>query len=254
MSESLQTDRSVLLERDGTTLIITLNRPRVRNAIDLTVYDGVLVGYDRLDSDSDLRVGVLTGAGGYFSAGMDLKAFAAGMRLGDGMVEDRPRKPLIAAVEGFALAGGFELALACDLLVSASDAVFGLPEITRGLLAAGGGLFRLPKRIPYHLAMRMILTGDSLPAPKAAELGLLSALTEPGAALVTALELAARIGSFAPLAIVGSTTVARAAEEWTESESWARQRAVTRPVMDSVDAREGSLAFAEKRPPRWTGR
>lgn len=245
---------SVSVERRGSTLVITIDRPHVRNAIDRSVYDGVVAGYEALSSDRNLQVGVLTGAGGFFCAGMDLKAFASGMRLGDAMVQDRPSKPLIAAVEGFALAGGFELALACDILVSADDASFGLPEIKRGLVAAGGGLFRLPKRVPYHVAMGLILTGDTLPAVRAAELGLVTELSPPGEALATALRLAERIGAFAPLAISGATEIARAAEDWTESESWVRQRAITEPVMASEDAREGSLAFAEKRRPRWTGR
>jgi enoyl-CoA hydratase len=244
---------TVRLQRDGTALIITLDRPAVRNAIDTSVYDGVLAGYKLLDSDPELRVGVVTGAGGCFSAGMDLKAFAAGMRLGDAMVENRPRKPLIAAIEGFALAGGFELALACDVLISATDAVFGLPEITRGLVAAGGGMFRLPKRLPFHLAMRLILTGDTLPALRAAELGLVTELTEPGEALDAASKLARRIGSFAPLATMAATAVGRAAENWSESESWGLQQEIAASVLNSRDAREGSLAFAEKRSPRWTG-
>jgi enoyl-CoA hydratase len=185
---------------------------------------------------------------------MDLKAFAAGMRLGDGMVEVRPAKPLIAAVEGFALAGGFELVLACDLVVSSEDASFGLPEIKRGLVAAGGGLFRLPKRIPYHVAMGLILTGDMLTASRAQQLGLVTALTDAGGALAAALALADRIGEFAPLAITGATAIARAAEEWSESESWSLQRDITEPVMSSEDAREGSVAFAEKRAPHWVGR
>lgn len=253
MEDNRAVNPTVRLERDGAALIITIDRPAVRNAIDESVYDGVLAAYERLDSDPGLQVGVLTGAGGFFCAGMDLKAFAAGMRLGEGMVEDRPRKPLIAAVESFALAGGFELALACDLIVSASDAVFGLPEIKRGLVAAGGGVFRLPKRVPFHLAMRLILTGDTLPAARAAELGLVTELTEPGAALNAACTLARQIGSYAPLAILAATTLGRAAENWTDTESWARQREVVEPVFNSADAREGSLAFAEKRAPRWSG-
>lgn len=252
--DSAPTEASVLVERAGSALVVTINRPHVRNAIDLPVYDGVVAAYAELDADPGLNVGVLTGAGGFFCAGMDLKAFAAGMRLGDAMVEHRPRKPLIAAVEGFALAGGFELALACDVVVSANDASFGLPEIKRGLVAAGGGAFRLPKRIPYHVAMGLTLTGDSLPARRAAELGLVTQLAEPGEALAVALELAARIGAFAPLAVTAATALGRAAEEWTESESWARQREITEPVMSSEDAREGSRAFAEKRAPRWLGR
>jgi enoyl-CoA hydratase len=175
----------VRVESDGDVLVITIDRPEARNAVNLTVAEGIAAALDRLDSDAELRVGILTGAGGTFCAGMDLKAFVAGERpyVAErgfaGIVQGPPRKPIIAAVEGWALAGGFEIALACDLIVAARDARFGIPEVKRGLVAAGGALIRLPRRIPYHVAMELALTGDPVGAERAYELGIASRLTEP---------------------------------------------------------------------------
>src|SRR3954449_13413382 len=169
-------DEPVLTERREGVLVITLNRPEARNAVNRAAAEGIAAAIDELDDDNELRVGVITGAGGTFSAGMDLKAFVAGERPhvegrgSAGIVQRPPRKPLIAAVEGWALAGGFEVALACDLIVAARDARFGIPEVKRGLVAAAGGLIRLPRRIPYHLAMELALTGDPVGAERAAEM------------------------------------------------------------------------------------
>src|SRR4051795_2733840 len=198
-------DEAVLTEAGDGVLLITLNRPDARNAVNAALAAGLAAALDRLDADDDLQAGILTGAGKGFSAGMDLKAFVAGEsphvegRGFAGIVQGPPRKPLIAAVEGFAVAGGFEIALACDLVVAARDARFGIPEVKRGLVAAGGGLLRLPSRIPYHLAMELALTGDPIGAERAEAVGLVSRLTAPGEALPGALELAATIAANGPL-------------------------------------------------------
>ena len=246
-------------ERDG-VLLVTLNRPEQRNAVNLAVAEGIAAALDRLDGSAELRVGVLTGAGKGFCAGMDLKAFVAGERPYvegrgfAGIVRRPPAKPLIAAIEGFAVAGGFEVALACDLIVAARGARLGTPEVKRGLVAAGGALLRLPRRIPYHLAMELALTGDPIDAERGFEVGLVSRLAEPGEALAVALELAAAIAANGPLATAASKRILVEAPGWGEDELWERQAEIADPVRDSADAREGSLAFAEKRPPRWTAR
>jgi enoyl-CoA hydratase len=241
-------------------LVITIARPGQRNAVNRAVADGIAAAVDRLDGDDDLRAGVLTGAGGYFCAGMDLKAFATGERPHvpgrgfGGLVERPPRKPLVAAVEGFALAGGMELALACDLVVAARGARFGLPEVRRGLVPAAGGLLRLPARMPRGAALELVLTGEPVSSERAYELGLVTRLAEPGAALDDALALAAAIAANAPLATVAAKAILNQAPGWPADEAWARQRAIADPVIASQDAREGALAFAQKRPARWHGR
>jgi enoyl-CoA hydratase len=251
---------AVLTEaRDG-VLVITLNRPEARNAVNAALAAGVAEALDRLDADGDLRVGILTGAGGFFSAGMDLKAFVAGEsshvegRGFAGIVQGPPRKPLIAAVEGFALAGGFEVALACDLIVAARDARFGIPEVKRSLVAAGGALLHLPRRIPYHLAMELALTGDPIGAERAYEIGVVNHLAEPGGALDAARELAASIARNGPLALDATKRIIQAAPDWPADEAWHRQGEIAGPVFGSEDAREGATAFAEKRDPVWKGR
>ena len=250
----------VLIEEDGGVLTITLNRPQARNAVNQAVAEGVAAALDALDARDDLRIGIVTGAGGTFCAGMDLKAFVTGERpwVGDrgfaGIAQRSAEKPLIAAVEGYALAGGFEVALACDLIVAASDARFGIPEVKRGLVAAAGGLIRLPKRIPYHLAMELALTGDPVEAPRAAEMGIVNRVTEPGQALAAARELASHIVRNAPLALAASKQIVQRAGEWTEEEAWHRSGEIGGPVFGSADAQEGAKAFAEKREPAWQGR
>jgi enoyl-CoA hydratase len=241
-------------------LVITLNRPEARNAVNLALAEGVAAALDALDADDDLAVGVLTGAGPGFCAGMDLKAFVAGERgwVGDrgfaGITQRAARKPLIAAIEGFAVAGGFEIALGCDLIVAARGARLGIPEAKRGLIAAGGALIRLPKRIPYHLAMELALTGEPISAERAHEIGIVNRLADPGAALDTAIELANQIVKNAPLALIASKAIIQNAVDWTEEEGWARQGEISGPVFTSEDAREGATAFAEKREPVWQGR
>src|SRR3954452_1823327 len=206
-SRATSDQTAALTERRDGVLVITLNRPEVRNAVNAAVAEGIAKALDELDGQDDLAVGILTGAGGFFCAGMDLGAFVRGgppgygARGSAGTAQRGPRKPLIAAIEGFAVAGGFEVALACDLIVAARGARLGIPEAKRGLIAAGGALIRLPKRIPYHLAMELALTGDPIDAERAHELGIVNRLTEPGGAVDAALELAAAIAKNGPLAL-----------------------------------------------------
>lgn len=250
----------VLTERRGEVLVITLNRPDARNAADRDMALGVAAALDELDASDDLAVAVLTGAGGTFCAGMDLKAFIAGqlpMIPGKGFLgiaEAPPAKPVIAAVEGYALAGGFEAVLACDLVVAARDAVFGLPEVKRGLVAGGGGLLRLAEMIPANIARELVLTGDSVGAERMADLGLVNRLAEPGGALEAALEFAATIAANGPFAVQVAKRVMRESGAWAPEEKFARQREQILPVFSSADAQEGARAFAEKRRPQWIGR
>jgi enoyl-CoA hydratase len=249
----------LLTKRRGRTLVITINRPQARNAINRAVSFGLADAVQELDDDPALSVAVLTGAGGSFCAGMDLKAFLAGEDIevpgrGLGFTEQPPRKPLIAAVEGFALAGGTELALATDLIVASRDARFGLPEVRRGLVAGGGGLLRLPQRIPYAKAMELALTGDSLTAKDGLTLGLVNRLTEPGYALEGALGLAEQIAANGPLAVAATKEIVASGRDWRTDDAFARQRVIYEPVFASDDAREGAAAFAEKRQPVWLGR
>ena len=250
----------VLVEHADRVAVITINRPQARNAINHAVSAGVAAALAELDERDDLTVGIITGAGGTFSSGMDLKAFLAGENVRvegkglAGLTEAPPRKPLIAAVEGWALAGGCEVALACDLIVAARDAKFGIPEVKRGLVAGAGGLIRLPRRIPAGIAMELALTGDPLPAEDAHRLGLVNSLTDPGAALDGARALAARIAVNGPLAVAVTKQVIIQQQDWDMADAWARQGPMIGPVFSSEDAREGARAFAEKRAPEWKGR
>ena len=251
---------TVRVERDGRTLVITLDRPQARNAIDLAMALEVAAALDELDADPGLTIGVLTGAGGTFSSGMDLKAFLA---TGDrpevegrglaGLTLTPPAEPLIAAVEGYALAGGCELALACDLVVAADDALFGLPEVTRGLIAGSGGLLRLPRRIPPAIAMEHALTGEPLAAVDAHRWGLVNRLTPPGGALGEALRLAATIAANGPVAVRATKRLVAGATDSTSGGAWERQNAVLAEVLASADAAEWAAAFVQKRPPVWVG-
>ena len=250
----------VLVERRGPILLITINRPEARNALNLAVATAIRDAVDELDSDPELRVGVLTGAGGVFSAGMDLKAFATGERpvfAGRGLCgisETPPAKPLIAAVEGWALAAGFELMLVCDIVVAGASARFGVPEVKRGLVASRGGALLVSQRVPLAQAMDLLLTGEAIDAERAAQLGLVSRVVPTGAALETALSLAETVAANAPLAVRVTKQIARQALVLTGPDAWQRCLDLTEPIAHSADAAEGARAFAEKREPVWQGR
>ncbi|MFZ3467889.1 crotonase/enoyl-CoA hydratase family protein [Streptomyces sp. 4.24] len=250
-------DPVVVTERFGATLLITLNRPRVRNAVDQRLADAVDAALTRLDGDPSLTVGVLTGAGGHFCSGMDLGAFPAegvpvvADRGLAGLTRARVRTPLIAAVEGAAVAGGFELALACDLIVAADTAFFALPEVARGLVAAEGGAVRLPDRLPYHLAMELLLTARTLPAATAAHHGLVSQLVSEGKAVEAALALAERIQEHSPEAVRATKRIVQETRGQDEHTAFAVQDRLSAPVFASASAAEGARAFTEKRRPHW---
>lgn len=239
---------------------ITINRPDARNAVNRAVTLGIAEAVDELDARDDLSVGILTGAGGTFCAGMDLKAFLTGEDVTlpgrglAGITERPPRKPLIAAVEGWALAGGCEIVLACDMVVAAGDAKFGIPEVKRGLVAGAGGLIRLPRRIPPNIANELALTGDPMDAERAHALGLVNRLTAPGEALDGARALAQRLTRNGPLAMTATKQILAEAPDWTMAEAFERQMPIMLPVFTSEDAREGAQAFAEKRDPVWKNR
>jgi enoyl-CoA hydratase len=251
---------SVLVEEVDRVLVISINRPEARNAINRAVTVGIAAAVDELDARDDLVLAVITGTGGTFCSGMDLKAFVAGEDVAlpgrglAGICERPPHKPMIAAVEGWALAGGCEIALVCDLIVAAEDARFGVPETKRGLVAAAGGLLRLPRRIPLGIAKQLALTGEPMTAVEAHRLGLVNELTEPGGALAGALALAARITPNGPLAVQVTKQILDVAPELSIADGFAAQRPLVETIIASADAREGSTAFAEKRPPVWTSR
>lgn len=253
-------ENAVTTEAQDGVLIVTINRPDKRNAVNMAVAEGITAALQELDESDDLAVGVLTGAGGTFSAGMDLKAFSAGERpvVGDrglgGLTRAEVRKPLIAAVEGWALGGGLELALSCDLIVAAENARFGLPEVKRGLVAGEGGLFRLPRRLPHHVAMEVLLTGDPLPAERAERFGLVNQLTAAGGARDGAVELAGRVASNAPLALATVKERVRDSVGLDDATAFEAQNASVQALRESEDVAEGTRAFLEKRKPVWRGR
>jgi len=245
----------VLTEVRGRVLLIRLNRPEAMNAFNAAQGDGLLAALERLDSDDDLTAGVLTGSDRAFSAGMDLKAFAKGESMASlgRIFRDGSKKPLIAAVERFALAGGLEMALVCDLIVASKGSRFGIPEVGVGLFAAGGAMLRLPQRVPYGVAVEMALTAEPISAEKAHEYGLVTRLTEPGQAVEAAMEIAERIAKNAPLGVAASKKMLQAIQGRTAEEFWDYQNAVMAGVWSSDDAKEGPRAFAEKREPKWSG-
>ena len=249
----------VLTEVENGILIVTINRPEAKNAMTKAASEAIAAAMDRLDAEDDLRVGILTGAGGTFCSGMDLKGFLRGEspsvegRGFGGVVQAPPAKPLIAAVEGYALAGGLELMIACDLVVANDKAKFGIPEAKRGLVAAAGGVMMLPDQIPERIAMELALTGDFIDAARAYELGLINTVTD-GAALDGAKALAAKIVANGPLAVKVSKQIIKESRGWPMDERYDRQGKLIAPVFVSHDAREGAAAFAEKRAPNWTGK
>lgn len=251
--------QEVLVEVEDGILIVTINRPEAKNAMTKAASEAIAAAMDRLDADDDLRVGILTGAGGTFCSGMDLKGFLRGEspsvegRGFGGVVQAPPAKPLIAAVEGYALAGGLELMIACDLVVASHKAKFGIPEAKRGLVAAAGGVMMLPDQIPERIAMELALTGEFIDAARAYELGLINTVTE-GSALEGAKALAAKIVANGPLAVRVSKQIIKESRGWGMDERYDRQAELIAPVFVSHDAREGAAAFAEKRAPNWTGK
>ena len=250
----------VLVERRGAVQVIVINRPEARNALNGAVAAGIRDAVDELDATTELRAGVLTGAGGTFSSGMDLKAFLSGEvpsfpgRGLCGITQTPPRKPLVGAAEGWALAGGFELLLACDLVVAGASARFGVPEVKRSLVAGAGGALLLAERVPRALALELLLTGDPIDAARAAEIGLVNRVVPEGGALEAAIGLAERIAANGPLAVMATKQIAVHGADWSAAERWDRAGALTAPVLTSADAREGAQAFAEKRDPVWRGR
>ncbi|PXX65365.1 short chain enoyl-CoA hydratase [Nocardia tenerifensis] len=250
----------ILVDRRDAVTVLTVNRPEARNAINLATAQAIENAIDEFEADDAARVLVLTGAGGTFSAGMDLVAASKGempmtQRRGPlGIAAKPPVKPMISAVEGFALAGGFELALSGDLIVAANNVQFGIPEVTRGLVAAGGGVLRLTQRLPRSIAAELALTGGRIGAERLYQLGLVNRVTEPGGALDVALELAAQIAAAAPLAVAASKRIIDESPDWTVAEAFAKQGEIALPALFSKDAAEGALAFAQKREPRWQGR
>jgi len=253
-------ESKVLLERRDSILVITINRPQARNAIDLDVATRIAAAIDELDGRDELSVGIITGVGDVFCAGMDLKRFAAGERPVvpgrgfAGLTAKPPMKPLIAAVNGHALAGGFEIALACDMIVASTTAEFGLPEVRRGVVASAGALWRLPLRIPLQIATEMALTGKPIGAARAYEIGLLNAVTPKEDVITHAVELADLVSRSAPLAVAATKRVLVESPDWPSHEAFARQRVITEPVFRSADAKEGAIAFLEQRDPRWSRR
>ncbi len=249
----------VLTEVEDGVLIVTMNRPEAKNAMNKGQCEGIAAAMDRLEADNDLRCAILTGAGGTFCSGMDLKGFLRGERPSiegrgfGGLTEWTPSKPVIAAVDGYALAGGMELALSCDLIVANANSKFGIPEAKRGLAAAAGGLIKLPRQIPPRIAMELALTGDFIDAQRAYELGFINRIVE-GPAIEGAKELARAVAANGPLALIASKKVIRDSHTWTDEEMWKKQGAIVNSVFASEDAREGAAAFAEKRKPNWKGK
>jgi enoyl-CoA hydratase len=254
------TEQVVVIEVQDGLMIITINRPSARNAIDAAVAKGLADALIRLDSDPAVRVAILTGSNLTFCAGMDLKALLRGEsaviegRGFAGVVEAPPRKPLIAAIEGYALGGGFELALSCDLIIASDSSRFGIPEVTRGLVAGGGGLLKLPRQMPYRIAMELALTGSIVPADRLFQLGLVNKVVPDGEALAEAVAMAKLILQNGPLGVEVSKAIVSQSGDWTSAEMFCRQDTMIGLIAASDDAREGATAFSEKRKPVWRGR
>lgn len=252
-------DEVITRIEDG-ILTVVMNRPEAKNALNKAASEAIGAAMDELDGNPDLRVGILTGEGGVFCSGMDLKAFVKGEfpvvegKGFAGLVASPPKKPLIAAVEGYALAGGFEMVLACDLVIAAESAKFGIPEVKRGLVAAGGGLLRLPEQTFYRLAMELALTGDFIDSHRACQAGLVNHVVKDGQALEGAVEMAKKICANGPLAVNVSKEIVTSARDWANAEMFEKEKALATPIINSEDAIEGASAFAEKRAPQWKGK
>ncbi|MFZ0712603.1 crotonase/enoyl-CoA hydratase family protein [Mycobacterium sp.] len=250
----------IIFDADGGIAVITINRPEVRNAINGATARAIAAAVDEVDRRDDIAVAIITGAGGNFCSGMDLRGFLDGDRPSiegrgfAGLVLAPPKKPLLAAVEGYALAGGCEIALACDLIIASETATFGLPEPKRGLVPTGGGALKLHQRLPYHIAMELLLTGDMITAERAHHFGLVNELASPGTALDAARSVAARLAANAPLALEAIKQIVRQSPDWPLELADRNQRELSDHVFRSADAREGARAFAEKRAPVWTRR
>ena len=250
---------TVQVSVDEGVMIVTINRPEAKNAINAEVAQGIAAAMMALDSNPDIRLAILTGAGGMFCSGMDLKAYVRGEspfvegRGFGGLCSAPPQKPLIAAVEGFALAGGFELAIACDLIVAGDHARFGTPEVKVGLIAGAGGLLRTPRQIPQRLAMELALTGEMISAARAYELGLVNRVVASGGALSAAMTLARVIAANGPLAVAASKKLICESQDWLASDMFSKQMPLLKAIASSKDAIEGATAFAEKRRPQWQG-
>jgi len=253
-------EQVVLVDSADGVMTITLNRPKAKNAVNRDVAIAVAAAIDELESNDELRVAIVTGSGGTFCSGMDLKAFVTGElpivegRGFAGLTEYLASKPIIAAVEGYALAGGLELAISCDLIVAADNSMFGIPEVKRGLAAAGGGLLRLPRQIPARVAMELALTGDFISSERAYELGLINQVVPAGTTLEAAKALAAKIAANGPMAVSLSKQVVAQALDWDSKEMFGEQQKIIMPIFTSEDAIEGATAFAQKRAPNWKGK
>ena len=260
MAEAPVNEAPVKVEIDDGVITIILNRPKSRNAANKALAEGVSEAIDQLERSRDLRVAIITGAGGTFCSGMDLKAFTDGEtpliegRGFAGICEYFIDKPIIAAVEGYALAGGFEMAISCDLIVAAENAQFGIPEVKRGLVAGAGGLMKLPRQLPSRIAMEMALTGGFISAQRAHDLGLINKVVPKGGALDAAKELAKNIAANGPLAVTVTKKVVHASQDWTTDTMFSEQQKIIEPIFTSEDAFEGAKAFAEKRAPVWQGK
>ena len=250
----------VLVSVDDGIMVVTINRPSAKNAVNLAVAKGIAAAMEELDSNDDIRVAILTGADSTFCSGMDLKAFVTGElpvvegRGFAGLCKKPPAKPLIAAIEGYALAGGFEIAISCDLIVAADNSKFGIPEVKRGLAAGAGGLVRLPGQINLRIAKELALTGDFISSQRAFDIGLINRVVEAGSALEEAKKLAQSIAANGPLAVARSKQVIDNASDWTTENMFANQAEIVQDVFTSEDAIEGATAFAEKRAPNWKGK